>query len=268
MKVYAINTGVLDYDINVAYTGYNLASPDNPNPDAVWYTAPTYAVLIDHPTEGWIMYDLGSRPDSMDVWPESLIEAAVCYYRPIEGATIEEQLATVGIKPEDVKHVVLSHMHMDHMGNVELFADTADFWVSKPEAEAAFTAVMQSADAESSGAYFKRDVLTPMKRLHYVEEDCELFPGIDAIILPGHTPGLMGLVLHLEDKPIILMSDGANSIETYSGNYAPPAGYSSKDWRASVAKVKKLQKELDADVWFGHDMDQFNSLKKVPEYYK
>lgn len=266
MKVYVLNTGKIKNDVNKTYAHKIIATKQNPAPVAQWLEVPTYAVLIEHPTAGWILYDTGSHPDSDKIWTESFSNAH-CYIR-IDGATMQEQLGVLGLKPSDIDHVIISHMHSDHIGNIRLFKDTADFYVSRLDAEEAFTKVCATPDRSKHGAYNKEDVLLEVKSLNYIDEDEELFPGIDAFILPGHTRGTLGILLHLEDRNIILGSDAVFGEPVYSGEYMPGGMSDSLGFEKSLRKVKRLEKKYDADVWFSHDMEQFKRLKKIPEYYK
>ena len=164
MKLYIINTGSLMNDINLTYAHAVQAKRSNPNPPAQWLEVPTWCALIQHPEAGWILFDLGSHVDSNEIWPPSTVDG--CYYVPKEGCTIEEQLAVVGLKPEDINYVIASHLHMDHIGNMQLFNETAEFFVTKAEAAHAFTIVMATPDATQHGFYNKPDVLAPVKKYH------------------------------------------------------------------------------------------------------
>ena len=267
MKVYIVNTGELYNDINGTFVGTVRGTKDDPNPDTVWYSCPSYCVLIDHPAAGWILYDIGTAPEYNELLPVSATQW--CYHVPVQGATMVEQLALLGLTPKDIRHVVISHMHTDHIGNIHLFEDTAEFYVSQAEAEYAFTTVMASTDPEehSRSCYIRQDVLAPMHRLHYIEEDGPLFPGVEAVMLPGHTPGLVGLLLQLEEQPVLVVSDALNGKRSYDGQL-PNLIYDSIGWRKSLEKVKRLERERGAVVWFGHDMDQFRSFRAIPEFYE
>lgn len=265
MKVYIVNTGQLKNDINLTYAHAVQATRSNPNPAAEWLTVPTYAVLIDHPTAGWVMYDIGSHVDSNEIWPAATVDG--CYYEAVPGATMTEQLDLLGLVPADIKHIIMSHMHMDHIGNMQMFKDTADFYVTRAEAANAFLTVCSSPDRSTHGFYNKPDVLAEVKSLTYIDEDCELFSGIDAIILPGHTPGTMGLVLHLEQGTVILTSDALNGRPNYEGRL-PGVIADSVSFYKSLEKIKKFETKYNAEIWFAHDIEQFKTFKAIPEYYE
>ena len=263
MKAYIVNTGELHVDANLLHALSVQATRDNPSPQAEWRTIPTYAVLIDHPDAGWILYDTGCSPDADETWPAACSNA--CYWTPVEGATMVEQLSLLGLVPADIAHVVLSHLHMDHTGNIGLFAETAVCWVSRAEANHAFSLVMQSTDPARHGSYLKRDVMAPYRDLRYVEDDGEILPGVFAFLLPGHTPGCMGVVFRGEEKTVMLVGDALDTRRSYEGA-TPGSVWSTLDWRASLAKVKRLERELGVDeIWYGHDADQFRAFKKIPD---
>lgn len=265
MKVYVIGTGRMYNDYNLSQAHWTLGTRENPKPEITWYKGPSYAVLIEHPTAGYILFDMGSNPRSTEIWPKSVTDT--CYHIPVEGETMEEGLASIGLEPKDINYVVMSHMHMDHIGNTQLFKDTAEFFVGRKEAEYAFSLVLADPNPDTHGFYNKDDVIATRKKVTYIDEDRELFPGIDVINLPGHTPGLIGLILHMKGKNIMLVSDALNAQANYDGRL-PGVVRDPISYVQSREKIKKLEKENDAWVWYGHDIEQFNGLKKIPEYYE
>lgn len=263
MDAYIINTGELHVDANLLHALSIQATKSNPHPQIEWRTIPSYAVLLNSPDLGWALYDTGCAPDAPSIWPETIQEG--CYWTSVKGATMIEQLALLGLAPSDISHVILSHFHLDHTGNVNLFAETAEFWVAKDEADFAFSKVMQSTDPRTHGAYLKRDVLSPFKRLHFVEEDGEILPGITAVLLPGHTPGCMGIIFEGVEKTVMLTGDALDTRLSYEGA-TPGSVWSTLDWRRSLKKVKRLEKAHGIDeIWFGHDMGQFQAFSKIPQ---
>lgn len=264
LKAYIISTGTLTNDINLWKGQSVLATRQNPDQKCEWVTVPTSAILIDHPTEGYILYDLGLPPDAEDQWTEA--QCSTSLYNHEEGETLVDGLAKIGVTPEDINKVILSHLHNDHIGNIELFKH-AEFWVSRDEAEYAFTLVNGDSDPSTHGFYLKKDVMMPVKVRHYVDEDTELFPGVDIMMLPGHSPGVMALVLHLESGVVIAPSDACNSEQHYNGGMPGPHYDSIAYWQ-SIKKLHDFCEENDATIWFSHDPDRFKEMKLIPEYYE
>lgn len=265
MRAYILGLGAMQSDSNsAAYWGATVATREQPDAPHQMAVTPSYAVLIHHPEAGWILYDTGMGDPAQ--WPRHILDV-VLTEKPPE-TTMEHQLGLLGLTPADICYVILSHMHMDHIGNDYLFADTAEFFVSQEEAGYACRMVMSSQDPVDHGFYIREDVLLSRKRLNYIDRDEELFPGVEVIQLPGHTPGVMGLVLHLKGGTIIFPSDAAAFQKNLEGRQ--PAGvYDSLGYAQSIRKVRDLQKKYHARVFCSHDPIQLkHEIKLSPDYYE
>ncbi len=267
MKVYVLDNGWLECDANWMVSFSSLATLQDHECKHKWIKIPVYAVLIDHP-EGKILYDLGCHPDAMKgYWPEGLLSAFPYYYN--ENQSFVNQLALTGTKPEDIKTVVLSHMHLDHAGNLHLF-EHANVYVHRKDFEYGQTLVHLSPDPAKHGAYVKADLEVPVKQFHLVEKDFELVPGVEIITVPGHTPGLLGVMVHLEEEgTLIFPQDAVYTRE----NYGPPAKasgimYDNLAFFESIEKIRNYEKKYNAKIMFSHDMEFFQNMKRAPQYYK
>lgn len=266
MKVYILNTGYLETDKNNVVAGATVGTKSCPHVENEWIKLPVMAVLIDLGHEK-ILYDTGSHPDAMSgYWPVHLQEIYPLYQT--EGQRLENQLALCGCKPEDITKVVLSHMHLDHAGNLNLFPH-ADVYVPKEDFMYAQSLVRLNKDPLTHGGYIKADLDVEVKQYHLVDGDFDLAEGIRLIQLPGHTPGLLGVVVHTEkDGTLIFPQDCVYNSEIY-GPPAKPSGllYDSLAFLKSIEKVRQLQKRYNAQVFYAHDESFFNTVKKAPEYY-
>jgi N-acyl homoserine lactone hydrolase len=123
MKIYAIQTGsVRIKTAQVEGRGRGLRRRLAIFADSNWTEwLPTYAWVIDHP-EGIIVVDTGQGTH--------LLESAKSLHPYIRWETgfridreeeIGPQLSARGIGPRDVKHVVLTHLHVDHDGGLAHF---------------------------------------------------------------------------------------------------------------------------------------------------
>lgn len=266
IKVYPLYLGSMHSDSNYAVMGDTVATKAEPCAPHRLKVTPSTAFLIDHPEVGYILYDSGMPDNPEESWTQAMCDSMIIE-KP-EHSKMLNQLALVGVKPEDIKVVISSHWHMDHVGNDHLFAKTADFYVSRPEAEMALLGVMSSAEAEQFGYYIKDEVLMPRKSITYVEEDTiNLFPGIDAYIMSGHTAGTMALYVHLKDQDLILVEDAISCRENYEGA-ASGGSYDSIGFLKNIKRIRKLAQDNNALVIFGHDQEQFESMKLAPEYYE
>ena len=266
MRLYVLNTGYLETDKNCVVACGAIGTYSNPHIQNQWIKLPVMAFLIE--TEnGWFLYDTGSNPDAMKgYWPKNLQEVYPLYQS--EEERLGNQLKLCGVNPEDIHTVVLSHLHLDHAGNLHLFKH-ADVYVPKQDFMHAQTQVRLNPDPATHGGYIKADMDVSVKQYHLVDSDFEIAPGVEVVCLPGHTPNLLGLVVHLDGGTVILPQDSVYTTEIY-GPPAKMAGllHDSIAFMNSVEKVRALQKKYNAQIFYAHDEDFFPSLKLAPEYYE
>jgi glyoxylase-like metal-dependent hydrolase (beta-lactamase superfamily II) len=134
MTIRAIQTGSVRIKRSqVRGSGHGLRRRLRVFTDAEWTDwLPTYAWLIDHP-EGPIVIDTGQGRHLLDN-AHSLhpyLRGAV-RFRIETDEEIGPQLRALGIKPRDVKRVVLTHLHVDHDGGLAHFPDS-EILVSRGE---------------------------------------------------------------------------------------------------------------------------------------
>jgi glyoxylase-like metal-dependent hydrolase (beta-lactamase superfamily II) len=145
----------------------------------------------------------------------------------IVGGQLPAGLAAAGFAPADFDTVVLSHVHLDHVG--WLVRDGEPFF---PNAAVRFGA----ADAElitGDGSYLKpaaRDVLG--SRVELIDGDTTIAPGVTTLAAPGHTPGHMAIVLSSGDERALLLGDAVTC----------PVQLEEPDWAA----MSDMDKELAA----------------------
>ncbi len=265
MKLYILNTGYLETDKNNVVACSVIGTYSNPRVQNEWIKLPVMSFLIET-EDGYILYDTGSHPEAMNgYWPENLKEIYPLYQK--EEECLENQLALCGVKPEDVKTVVISHMHLDHAGGLYLFPH-ADIYVPKQDYEYAQVCVHKSTDPKMHGGYVKADCEAAGNYV-LVDKDIEIAQGVRLICLPGHTPNLLGVMVELEGGTYILPQDCVYTSEIY-GPPAKASGllYDSIEYFKSIEKVRDLQAQTNAKVIFAHDYEFFKTLKLAPNYYE
>lgn len=133
-------------------------------------------------------------------------------------------LGQIGLHPDDVNHVIITHAHYDHFGNVSAFpnahfflsARELRFWSTElalPKRLRTFTGPIDPADI--IGAVD----LAAQQRLTLLEDATpDLFSGLD--VLPAwdtHTPGCMYVRVQTSDGPLILAGDNVYAWENIEG---------------------------------------------------
>jgi len=123
-------------------------------------------------------------------------------------------LATIGVSPDDITAVILSHGHPDHIGSCSrngapLFKnasyhmppDEMEFWTQRPGDDESFMNVMLAvANAQ----------LEPVRSLMQPYRDGDtIVPGITAVTAPGHTLGHHAFLISDGGETLLHMMDAA-----------------------------------------------------------
>ena len=130
-----------------------------------------------------------------------------------DGNPLRDNLAAVGIQPEDVDTVLLSHLHFDHAGGATMVAENGQLVPTFPNAE--YVAqhrewVNATADFPELRGMYPQDNLLPLKdagQLRLVDGNVELAPGIRAWITGGHTEAHSAIVIEDADDTAIYLGD-------------------------------------------------------------
>ena len=158
-----------------------------------------YCILIEHPHEGLILWETGCGKDYPTIWGPQVsdIFARVRYEPKHE---LDAQIEATGHKVEDIKKIIIGHLHLDHAGGLDLFLDRKDveIWVHDLELRSAFWSVATGADV---GVYLKHylklDLYVNANRWSKVrlmkEQQLEDIRRANIRFLPGHyTTSLAG----------------------------------------------------------------------------
>ncbi|GGO79508.1 MBL fold metallo-hydrolase [Nonomuraea cavernae] len=101
-------------------------------------------------------------------------------WAPVPG-TLPGELAAAGVTPADVDTVILTHLHSDHASGA-----VAD---GRPLFENA-RYVLQQAEFDAAEGAMLDQIIIPIKdRLHVVDGQAEVSPGVHVHLAAGHTPG-------------------------------------------------------------------------------
>jgi N-acyl homoserine lactone hydrolase len=118
--------------------------------------------------------------------------------RPMLLAALEEH----GLSPQDIDTVFLTHLHWDHVENLDLFAHAE---ILTPRIEFEYAASPRSNDWGTPP--YVREILHNMNVTLLPDQEQEIFPGIRTLLLPGHSVGLQGLVIDTGEERAVLASD-------------------------------------------------------------
>lgn len=142
-------------------------------------------------------------------------EAALQWGLEREAGGLIENLASLGVAPDDVDIVINTHLHADHCaGNTRLIGGEAqptfpraEYWVQRMEwAEASHP------DARTRGTYFEENYspLLAQGRLKLLHGDTRVTDGVHCVVTPGHTRGHQSILLQDGDWRGLFVADMAS----------------------------------------------------------
>ncbi len=126
----------------------------------------------------YIWYIEGSKPKTLvDAGFNSTLSPGF----GLDLSTPEAGLSKIGLKPEDIEVVIVTHLHRDHIALARLFCK-ARFIVQKKEFE--YARNPHPIDA----AVYDRTLFEDLA-FEFVDGEQEIIPGVSVFLSPGHTVG-------------------------------------------------------------------------------
>ena len=201
---------------------------------------PALPMLIVHPQEGPILFDTGYDPAFLTAsqpYPERFYR----WLTPVvlaPGEEVSAQCQQAGIAPEDVRHIILSHFHADHMAGTHAFPKARIHCAKAGFAAACkggrFSQVRNGilsalipADFAARASFFEEGKrVTLPAGLKPFEEGVDLLGdgALIAVELPGHCPGHWGLLVNdAQFGQHFMIADAAWSLDAVRRNIPPLA---------------------------------------------
>jgi N-acyl homoserine lactone hydrolase len=217
-------------------------------------TLPVNCFLVERPN-GLVLFDAGQtalagRPDYLPRW-HPFLRLARFELRPEDEAAA--QLSRLGYAVSDVRTVVLSHLHTDHVGGLAAF-QRAEVVVTRLEWERATG--LRGALRGYLPRRWPRG-LRP-RLVEFAEAALGPFPGCcrllgdDELVLvpiPGHTPGHAGLLVREQGRRFLLIGDAAHRAADYLGG---------------SPRIEQWARSEDVTVLAAHDPTAAELIRATP----
>jgi glyoxylase-like metal-dependent hydrolase (beta-lactamase superfamily II) len=211
---------------------------------------PVSCYLIKH-GETYLLWDAGLDPDLKFPGPIGFSVKR----------TLISQLAELGITPDQITYVAVSHYHLDHVGQAASFPK-ATLLMNERD-----WAVAQVGTPLSYKPGLARWIAKTSK-VETFPKDKDVFGDGSVVILdmPGHTEGHSCLLVNLAGMgPVMLTGDLAHQRAIYDINAVPQFNVDRADTLASLDRFKAMAANLKATVIIGHEAGDIGKLPAFPK---
>jgi len=268
MRLYGFSSGALTIGKGVLQ---NFGPMDPP------IQIPVGFYVIKHP-KGYVLFDTGNNDkiiDDINYWPKGMQGL-----NPVRtpDVAIDTQLRKIGLTPNDIKYVVVSHMHLDHGGNVAKFPNST-LIIQRDEINYAmfpdepFTGPFIREDAWVLRAENGSNKPNSMNMIILDQKDYDIFGDGSVTVLNsrGHTKGHQMMLVRLPKKgPTILTGDNVYFRENVDKHIPPNLvlAYDPAGIMRAYDYIRLMMATEGADYFTAHDPDAFKAMKHAPEYYE
>jgi N-acyl homoserine lactone hydrolase len=225
---------------------------------------PVQFYLIVHP-RGNVLFDGGMAievaRDANAQW------GAICdAYDPVmeESQHATSQLRAGGVDPASVRFVLQSPLHPNHSGAIG-HSPNAEY---RPASELAYAYTPDwYVRVGYTRADFDRDV--PWVLLEGEHDDgYDIFGDgvLQTFFTPGRAPGHTALLIRLpKNGTVLLCADACYTRDHWEDRALPGLVGSARDAVASVDRLRRIARQQDTRVVFGHDAEEWAPINYAPD---
>ena len=246
--LYALQNGFIGFEMSGLFYGER-------SPERVRIPIACYLIRAADTT---ILFDTGLSPRAV---PGLLRHDPLAHFG--EDDLLLRRLDAIGLEPNDVDMVVLSHLHFDHAGGAALFPSSELIVQQDEYAYAHYPASF------FASFYYRKNFDLPGYRWRLLEGDAELVPGVTVLRSDGHTPGHQSLLAELPDTgPVILAGDCCYWQRSIDEEIPPGVVWDPTRAMHSIKRLKTLARLTDARIFPSHDPAFWASAIKAPDAYR
>jgi 4-pyridoxolactonase len=249
-RVYLLDNGTLVFDMSLVTWNHG---------HGIEFRFPVYAIYIDHP-DAKVLIDTG--------FDKAWVDRVLPFEKPeqSEDQTIVNQLAKIGVRPEEIDVVVNSHLHFDHCSGNRYFPG-ATFVMSKAELRHAFVP-----DPWERISYDRNLVDMPGARMELLDlsdgYEYEVVSGVTLISTPGHAAGHLSVVARpTSEAPMVFPIDVAYTRRNLVDRLLMGFHTNPEDLLRSMVKIENVARKIGGRIFYSHDPDEYKTYRKAPEFY-
>jgi len=165
-----------------------------------------------------------------------------------------EGLKAIGLEPDTIENVIITHMHYDHAGNHDLFPNAL---YHLQDREMAYCTGRCMCHEALRGAFEAGDVAAMVRRVfagrvRFHDGSAELAPGLSVHRIGGHTDGLQAVRVRTRRGWVVLASDASHLYANMEQGRPFPIVYNVGDMLEGYRRLRELAESPD-HVIPGHD---------------
>jgi glyoxylase-like metal-dependent hydrolase (beta-lactamase superfamily II) len=176
--------------------------------------------------------------------------------------SVVDQLKQIGVTPDQIGTVGISHFHFDHTGQAQRFPK-ARLLIGQAD-----WAALKGDDARLKGAReHLANWLAGQGKVEPVAGDADVFKDGTVVMLglPGHTPGHSGLLVRLASGPVLLSGDQYHFTEAVKNRGVPSFNTNRADTLASHDRFDRIAVNTKARVIIQHEPSDVAKLPAFPK---
>jgi glyoxylase-like metal-dependent hydrolase (beta-lactamase superfamily II) len=186
--------------------------------------------------------------------------------------SIEHALREVGLQPDDIDFVVMTHMHFDHSGGATRYSTTGSGLAPVFRRARHVVQRKEWKDAvkphERNRASYLQENVAPLAErggelLWLVDGETEIVPGVRVIPTPGHTAGHQSLLVRAGAEAgadsALLVGDACYLSSMLAGDVLPPFAFDAERQRGSYEVLRRHERD-GARLLFSHDVDHWDRV--------
>jgi N-acyl homoserine lactone hydrolase len=250
VRVYVLDCGTLIYN---RPEDYGLSREE-----VAYSNMSVSCFLVMHP-KGILLFDTGLA-DRLVGRP--IYENIIGGYAQLKLNTLRGQLADIGVTPDKITYLALSHSHYDHIGNANDYAGAT--WLAW---RAEYDVMFRPGAPVSAVARDYADLAHSTTK--FIDGDYDVF-GDGSVVLkstPGHTPGHQSLYVRLANTGGVVIAGDLYHYPEERTLGRMPAREQSTETPASRAAIEKFLQQTHSQLWIGHSIPFFRDARKAPAWY-
>ncbi|HEX5821915.1 MAG TPA: MBL fold metallo-hydrolase [Solirubrobacterales bacterium] len=198
------------------------------------------AATADSSAEGFERYkslQQGGRATGMVAFPNTLLVRCERDYLVdpgliMQGAPVIGAMTDLGVDPNEVKDVILTHLHFDHAEGLAAWPMRRTY-VHRIETEAPYAQIVSG--------------VMEMANLEILDgEEGEIEPGLRWMLTPGHSDGLISLLVDTDEGLVVIASDCVGPLPEYFDEMSLPEDFGPE--REELLHQWKRIRDLDPAV--------------------